>query len=167
MTTTIASDFTYIYIVSDFITAYIAEDPTHTFTLKLLVKRNCGTEVSITLDMDSLDTDNNRYILTPDDLGMDTSLSDGVYSLVVEKTVTATGAKSYDTACRFLDVTTGCDVVDFTATNSCPDLILYHQALVFVDSCLSCDCASACTIYNYIQTKLAENDTSSGCGCLD
>lgn len=172
MTITTASDFTYMRIASDFITDWIEEDPTHTFSISLIVSKGCATadNVTIDLDEDNLDMDGEYYELVPSDLGQDTTFTDGVYSIVVRKVITSSGSSSEDVGCKFIDITTGCDVMDYTADNLDSDLIAFYTALSTIGICAQCICANACVIYDYIANKLSLNTTStnatnSDCGC--
>jgi len=85
MTLTIANDCSQIEVISTLINDYVAAlpSPDHTLTLELKSYQGNvegGEVISLTLDGDSLDTDNNKYVITPSDLSMTSTISDMVLS---------------------------------------------------------------------------------------
>jgi len=165
LTYTINSGCASIDVESDLITAYVAALPSPDHTLSLAVKVDCGDPITITLDGDSLDTDNNKYVLLPADLSQTTKISDGVLHLTLTKTVTSSGDTTKQYSCLFVDCDTKCELIEFLASNSTSNAYAYYQVLTHLNTCTDCSCTDACTIWNYLQTLLGNTTQTNDCGC--
>ena len=158
---------TSIDITSDLITAYIAALPTPDHTLTLTVKVDCGTSYDITLDGDSLDVGNNKYILTPEDISQTVSFDDQILDLTLAKELNDDSSKSYEYRCLFTDCEVKCDLIDYIANNP-DDCTIYalYSTLQNLNSCSECSCEAGCAIFQYLKGLL--NGTSvnvNDCGC--
>lgn len=143
-----------VTITSTLITDYVAglPSPDHTLDLKIIYQEGDEITVSITDSNTNLDTGTNEYTLTPDDAGMTTSLSDGVYLLKLVKTVTSTGSTATEFKCLFVDCKTSCKVRTYNLENEIADAGVLYSILGVQDNCSQCNCNTNMKIY----TKLTE-----------
>jgi len=171
MTLTIANDCSQIEVTSTLITNYVAAlpSPDHTLTLELKSYQGNvegGEVISLTLDGDSLDTDNNKYVITPSDLSAITTIPDMVLSLKLTKTVTATGAKEIEYSCAYLDCETKCKLPKHYSKHPQSMAYAYHLILSNNDGqCSNCTCSEHGLLFVTLTKLLNETIKDEDCGC--
>lgn len=165
MTYTIASDCSSIDVTSDLITAYIAALPSPDHTLQLKLSVDCETDYTIDLDDNNLDVGNNKYVITPSDVGNTTTISDNIIKATLTKTVTSSGAKTKEYSCIFVNCSTECEVLEATAADPNSKVGLFYWILKdYSGNCTKCKCEDACKIWGYLQ-YLLDNPEEDDCGC--
>lgn len=156
-----------IYLEDDLITDYIAALPSPDHTLKLTITVNCDTSYEIDVDDDNvnLNTVDGRYEITPDDVGLTTSIDDSIYYIELTKTVTATGSTVSSYSCIFVDCELKCKLFDYLATHLESDIVKFYERLTDLNTCGDCECQAACVFYCKLQEALTGEEIPEGCGC--
>jgi len=155
-------------ITSDLITDYVAGLPSPDHTLDLKVIYNGGDEITINITdaNPNLDNGTNTYTLTPDDLSQVDEISNGVYSLELLKTVTATNGTTSEYYCVFSDCGVACTVDDCVLNDPTTLSPVYYTVLTNLNICDACNCDDAFMIWDDLQDILNECESkNSGCGC--
>lgn len=149
------------------ITAYVAALPTPDHTLDLLVEYNGGDAVTISITdaNPNLDNGTNTYTLTPDDVGQTTDLDDGIYSLQLRKTDTATGSTTSEYLCVFSDCAIKCSVDNCILKDGSTIAPIYHTVLSNLNTCDSCNCDDAVNLFDDLEWVLDNCSTIDDCGC--
>ena len=101
----------------------------------------------------------------PEDLGGTTSIPDGVYSVVITKTMDDGSSVETEKECIIIDCELKCCIVDYLADNPTSDIQLFYLAMGWASRCGTCLCDEACTLYDTIKDKLNTNGNTTQCGC--
>lgn len=164
-----------IQVSSSLFDAYLAALPTPDHTLKLSVAVCGGSTYTITVDDTNIVVDgagNDYVLILPADLGMDTSIDDGIYDITLVKTITASGNETYEYSCVFVNCYTQCELQDYIADNwdyvlsGASGLHFVYDVLNNTSSCGDCNCTKVCEIWKKFQEILNNsNPTTDDCGC--
>jgi hypothetical protein len=165
MTYTIQPSCAAIIVSSDIISDFIATNPIQDFTLNITVTRDCTTAFSFDIIMDDLNILDETFDITPDLVGNTNTLQDGVYSIVITKTLNDLSEITTEKECIIIDCELQCCLVDFLADNPTSEIKLFYQALEWVHHCGDCLCDETCTLFSYIKENLNNNGSTTQCGC--
>lgn len=135
-------------------------------SVEVTVTYNCTTDYVVTFDATT-----DPIVITPSDVSMTDSFTDGVYNfkLVV---VNVSDAILTESKCQFINCNSTCLMLDTYKDLSSTDKdtaaaalikVLSFEALLLANNCSSCSCTSMCALYN--ATGLDPNTNATDCGC--
>ena len=167
MTYTIADQCASLRLESTIIDDFVTDNPSHDYSVNITFTKNCSTNFSFDIVIGDIDDSGliNFIEYLPEDLGGTTSIPDGVYSVVITKTLDDLSEITTEKECIVIDCELKCCVIDYLADNPSSDIMLYYTALTWAPNCGNCLCDEACTLYNLILDKLDENGSTTQCGC--
>jgi hypothetical protein len=125
-------------------------------SVTLNIKYNCDKEWE--LDIPVTDT---TITINPSDIDTTDFIPDGIYYFKLTITV-QNGDKIIESACKFVNCITNCEIVDAFRDKDCDRTMAYY-ALVASKDCPSCNCEDLCTLYKIATKKPCEY--VSPCGC--
>lgn len=166
MTTTISSDCKTLTVTgSTNLDTWF--DNQASYTLKLKYRVDCADTYSeytvATTDVSGASAPY-TFSITSTDLLSSSTFSDGVYTIKMELTETATGTITEDADCVLVDCSLGCSVTDYQINNPTSLIRLWYNALLTAINCDDCDCSKPCAIKEKIDDMLNE-ETSDDCQC--
>lgn len=155
---------TSIDITDALITAFVAALPSPDHTLDLVVELNGADAITISITdaNPNLDNGTNTYTLTPDDIDLTDSLTDGIYNLKLVKTLTSNGSTTTEFLCVFVDCKVSCRLADHYKGCEDPLAGVLYTILTLQNNCSECSCDSQTSIYSKLNKILNETDN---CDC--
>ena len=131
-------------------------------SVKLTVTVNCQKEYVLTYA-----TNLTSLVITPTQLEMEDTVSDGVYTIKLE--IVKSDSSTYSTTlCHLVDCSLSCTVENSYTKTDKESLkkVLAYNALKLAQSCYACNCETLCLFLNIIKNPCNnELSTNNDCGC--
>jgi hypothetical protein len=130
--------------------------------MTITVKKNCTDLVEIQMTALLYSAIYSGVILTPDALGLGSTIPTGIYTVTIKQISQNVGGATV-TDCGLIDCDLKCRVVDYIATNLESPVAIYYETLKYINDCTDCSCASGCLILAEIEAIL-NNTKTTPCG---
>lgn len=129
--------------------------------LTFVVQMDCKPLTKIEMRPSLFNTEQGGAIITPADLAQVDKIMDAVYTIELKHIESEEGIMMQ--SCIFMDCDTSCHVLDFIAKNLSSPVGIYFELLKHTNKCSSCNCESACALWEEIK-KILDVTKPKPCG---